>query len=82
MESWVIPTLIPTVTVLLSSAALWWRVTRDAVRIAAKLATKDDIKELRSEMKSDHGLLSNKIEKLDDSFVRHLEYHLGYKHKK
>ena len=46
IESW----LIPTVTVVLTSIALWWRVTRDAVRIATKMATKDDIKELRNEI--------------------------------
>ena len=78
IESW----LIPTVTVVLTSIALWWRVTRDAVRIATKMATKDDIKKLRSEMKSDHASLSTKVEKLNDSFVKHLEFHAGYKHKK
>ena len=78
MDSWI----IPTATVLLSSGALWWRLTGDAVRIAAKMATKDNIKELRSEIKLEHASLSDKVEKLNEFHVRHLEYHAGYKHKK
>ena len=56
--------------------------TGDAVRIAAKMATKDNIKELRSEIKLEHASLSDKVEKLNEFHVRHLEYHAGYKHKK
>ena len=45
--------IIPTVAVVISSGALWFRITKQAVIIATKIATKEDLEKHRAETKED-----------------------------
>ena len=57
MESWV----IPTVAVLVSVASLWWKVTKDITGIVAKMATKDDISDLKDEIREIRQMLFSHV---------------------
>ena len=75
MESW----LIPTIAVAIGVITLWFRITKEVTKLFMSVATKEDIKDLKSEMKSDHASLAGKVEKLDDKVDRHIEFHVGYR---
>ena len=65
--------LIPTIAIVISAGTLWWRITKAMMN----LATKEDVKDLKAEMKSDHAALASKVESLNETYIRHLEQHIN-----
>ena len=65
--------LIPTIAIVVSVGTLWWRMTKDLMN----LATKEDVANLRTDMKSDHAALASKVENLNETYIRHLEQHIN-----
>ena len=55
--------IIPTVAVVISSGALWFRITKQAVIIATKIATKEDLEKHRAETREDLEKLRLDVEK-------------------
>ena len=63
--------IIPTVAVVISSGALWFRITKQAVIIATKIATKEDLDKHRAETKEDFERLRSDFDKLRLDFENH-----------
>ena len=67
--------IIPTVAVVISSGALWFRITKQAVIIATKIATKEDLEKHRAATKEDFDKLRMDFEKHRAETKEDLEKH-------
>ena len=77
MEDW----LIPTIGIVIALVFGVFKIAVPLTSLTRSVATKADIENLKSEMKSEHASLSGKVDKLSDKVDRHIEYHAGYQFK-